>query len=112
MLPDTTVLNAALVVLTRILNKMAKVIISLKIMPSGIETNLDSVSEEANKLITAFGGKVGKTEKEPVAFGLNALKIMFIMDEQKGSTQSLEDDIAKLDGVNSVDVTDVRRTIG
>jgi len=53
-----------------------------------------------------------KTEQEPIAFGLNALKIMFVMDESKGSTEALEENIKKIDGVNSVETVDVRRAIG
>jgi len=91
---------------------MATIILTLKIMPSDPKVNLDLIADKAEKLITKFGGKPGKREKEPIAFGLVALKIIFIMDEKKGSTQSLEDDIAKLSGVSSVDVIDVRRAIG
>lgn len=91
---------------------MANVILTLKIMPSDPKVNLDYISEKAEKLITRFGGRVGKREKEPIAFGLSALKITFIMDEKKGGTQSLEEDISKLSGVSSVNVVDVRRAIG
>jgi len=37
---------------------------------------------------------------------------MFVMDEAKGSTDDLEKKISEIDGVNSVEVVDVRRTIG
>ena len=37
-----------------------------------------------------------KTEVEPVAFGLNALKIIFVMDESIGSPDPLEESIEKL----------------
>ena len=53
-----------------------------------------------------------KVSVEPIAFGLKAVKIMFVMDEDKGSTDDLEADIETIDGVNSVEVTDVRRAIG
>ena len=53
-----------------------------------------------------------KSEQEPIAFGLKALKITFAMDENKGSTDTLEEDINGIEGVNSVEVVDVRRAIG
>ena len=64
-------------------------------------------------LIRGFAGE-GETKIEivPVAFGLSAVKIIFIMDEKLGTTEPLEEKITKISGVNSVEVTDVRRCIG
>ena len=81
-------------------------------MPESTDTNLNAVEEKASEAITAFGGEPGKTEIEPIAFGLKALKIFFIMDEKKGSTEELEKKINSISGVESCEVIDVRRTIG
>ena len=40
------------------------------------------------------------------------MNLVFIMDEKKGSTEKLEDDIADIPGVQSVEVVDVRRAVG
>ena len=48
-----------------------------------------------------------KVEQEPIAFGLKALKITFVADESKGSTEALEQDIKTISGVNSVEVVDL-----
>ncbi len=92
---------------------MANVIVTLKIMPESPDTDLSLIESESKKMIEAFAGKGDmKAEQEPVAFGLKALKIMFILDENKGTTDKLEAEIAAVAGVNSVEVTDVRRAIG
>ena len=92
---------------------MADVVITLNIMPESPDINLDEVKGKALEIITNFSGNDNtKVEIEPVAFGLKALKIMFVSDEDKGSTEDIEADIEKIDGVNSVEVTDVRRTLG
>ena len=91
---------------------MARVIVTLKIMPEAVETDLSRIETEATKLITEFGGVVGKSEQEPVAFGIKALKLMFVMNEDIGSTESLEEDIRKIEDVASVDTIDVRRAVG
>ena len=91
---------------------MARVIITLKIMPESPETDLAVVQAEAEKAIAAFDAQFGKAEIEPIAFGLNALKIFIIMEESKGATDPLEEQITAIDGVRSVTVIDVRRTIG
>jgi len=91
---------------------MAQVIITLKIMPASPDSNLDEIEKQAEKLVAEFRGEIGKKEIEPVAFGLNALKIFFVMDESIGSTEELEDKINEIKEVASVEVVDVRRAIG
>jgi len=74
---------------------------------------LSKIESEAKKKIIAFSNnKEMKSEQEPIAFGLKALKITFVSDESKGSTDALEENIKKIAGVNSVEVIDVRRAIG
>ena len=91
---------------------MADVIVTLKIMPKSPSADLDKISTDSKKLIAEFKGEVGKEEVEPIAFGLKALKLMFVMDESIGSTDELEAKISKVKNVQSAEVSDVRRAIG
>ncbi len=92
---------------------MAQVVVTLNIMPESPEVNLDDIETQAKAKIAEFSGNnENKTIQEPVAFGLKALKITFVMDEDKGSTDKLEEDIKTISGVNSVEAIDVRRAIG
>jgi translation elongation factor aEF-1 beta len=81
-------------------------------MPESPDVDLVKLEREAKEAITKHGAEVGKVEVKPFAFGLNAVEIYFVMDESKGSTEVLENLISKFDGVNSVEVIDVRRAIG
>ena len=81
-------------------------------MPTSPEVDLEGIKSKAKEAIAAFGGEVGKESVEPIAFGLNALNLIFVMDENKGSTEELEAQISNLEGVNSVECTDVRRAVG
>jgi len=101
-----------LAVLSLGLIKMADVVITFKIMPEGLDVDLNKIVNSIKKVVKKFGGDVGRVEEEPVAFGLKALKIIFVIDENKGSTDELEEEISKLKGVKSVNVVDVRRAIG
>lgn len=91
---------------------MAQVIITLKIMPKSPDVDLAEIEKKAKEEIKKFGGDVGKTEKELIGFGLEALKVFFSMDESKGSTEPLENEIKKIKDVLNVEVIDVRRAIG
>lgn len=92
---------------------MAKVVVTLKIMPESPETDMESIQKKAMALIQDFAGETEtKAEIEPIAFGLKALKLLFVLEESKGSTEYLETQIQEVDGVASVEAIDVRRAIG
>ncbi len=92
---------------------MAKAIVTLKIMPDSPEVDMAALEKKVLVEIKSFCNEdEHKTEIEPIAFGLKALKITFVMDEKIGSTDRLEAAIAAFEDVNSVEVSDVRRAIG
>lgn len=93
---------------------MAQAIVTIKIMPTSPDVDLAKVQQEAEHAIDHFVKEKGEKRFaiEPIAFGLKALKITFIMDEAIGSTEPLEESVAKIDGVNSIEVVDVRRAVG
>ena len=88
-------------------------IVTMKIMPVSPDTDLEKIKIEATKKIEDYSSSLEvKDEIEPVAFGLKALKLTFVMDENKGSPDDLESDLAGIEGVNSVETVDVRRAVG
>lgn len=91
---------------------MAQLVVTIKLMPESPDVDLKKIEEEATKEITKFGGDVGKVEIEPIAFGLKAVNLIFVMNESLGNTDNLEEILSKIKGVESVEVTDLRRAIG
>ncbi len=91
---------------------MAKVIITFKIMPDDVGVNLDDLKNQIIKKITNFGGIITEEKKEPIAFGLIALNMTFNLDEGKGDTEKLEEEICKIDGIQSCSVISVSRAMG
>ena len=92
---------------------MANVVVTLRIMPQNTSADLSKIEAEARKEIVEFcDSQEFKTQIQPIAFGLKALDIFFVMDESKGSTEKLEQKISQINEVESVEVTDVRRAIG
>lgn len=92
---------------------MADVIITLKVMPESPEVDMEDLKSKVKEKIESFVGETEtKDEIEPVAFGLKALKLSFVMDEEKGSPEELENSISEMENVNSCEVADVRRSIG
>jgi elongation factor 1-beta len=92
--------------------KMATVILTFKIMPESPEVDLSAIEEKAKEVISNNKGELGKAEIEPIAFGLKALNLFVTADEAEGSPDEMEDALKALEGVQSCEVTDVRRAIG
>ena len=92
---------------------MANAVVTVKIMPTSPEVDMDALKQKALEIITSLNdGKETKDSIEPVAFGLKALNIIFVVDEAKGSPDPIAEKIAELEEVNSAEITDVRRAIG
>ena len=91
---------------------MAEVLVKIKIMPESPEIDLDKVKEEINGMVEKFDAKLMQSNIEPIAFGLKAMNITLLWKEDRGSTDELEKKILGITGVQSVEVTDVRRAIG
>lgn len=82
-------------------------------MPDSPEVDLEKKLEEIKKIIADFAGE-GETRSsiQPVAFGIKALNMIFVMDEKKGSPDPVAEKVQTLEGINSAEITDVRRAIG
>ncbi|MEM2136443.1 MAG: elongation factor 1-beta [Candidatus Methanomethylicia archaeon] len=88
---------------------MGKVYVLVKVYPSSIDTNLDELVEDIKKVLPK-DIIVGSYVKEPIAFGLYALKIAMIMPENmEGGTTIIEENVEKLPTVNQVEVEYVTR---
>lgn len=90
---------------------MALAALKIKIMPVSPETDLEKIKHAAKVEIEKLGAKLHSSEIEPIAFGLNAL-ILTIAWPESQELESIENNLAKIDEVNSVEVIDFRRAIG
>ena len=92
---------------------MGTAIVTVKIMPKSPESDLKSIEEETTKMVIEFAGdRDRKVTVEPVAFGLKCINYIFVMDEGLGSPDVIAEKIEGIEGVNSAEVSDVRRAIG
>jgi len=75
---------------------MGLAILQIRIMPEGVDTNLDEVKKHV---------------EHNIAFGLRALEIFVGIDEKRDQSE-VEDSLAKIEHVSSVEVLDYRRAFG
>ena len=90
---------------------MGSMNVKIKVMPSSVETNLEEIKNKTKDLIEKSGGKGVNFEEEPIAFGLKAVIVFFVCPEDQ-ELESLENEMKKIEDVNSVEVIDIRRAIG
>ncbi|MCX8179320.1 MAG: elongation factor 1-beta [Candidatus Aenigmarchaeota archaeon] len=81
------------------------VIVTFKIVPEGIEIDIEKLKETLKKF------KPQKLDVEPIAFGLNAIKMVKVLPEIEGEADRLAEEIAKIKGVQTVDIVEMTRSL-
>ena len=85
---------------------MGEVIVTFKVMPKAIETNLDELENKIKEEI-----KPERMEREPIAFGLVALKVTKLVPEASGELEKVENKLRDIEGVGEVEVVEVSRSL-
>jgi len=85
--------------------------VQYRIMPSGLDVNLNELKTKITALIKNSGGVPHSVEEQPVAFGIKALIVSFAYPEQK-EIDELGNKLSKIHGISSAELTDYRRAVG
>ncbi len=88
---------------------MAKVAVLMRILPEDASTKPETLLEKIKeKLPEKY--HVAQYQAEPIAFGLEALRVIILMPEDvEGGTNELEEIISSIEGISQVDVLNVAR---
>ena len=84
---------------------MGRVAITYNIMPESPEVDLDAVRSAIYKSMPE-GVEVRGTAVNPVAFGLNAIKVLIIVGDKPGIADEVEKRLSAISGVESVEAVD------
>ena len=90
---------------------MGIMLIKIKIMPVSPETDLEKIKNKAHNIIQEDNGKNITFHEEPIAFGLKAVIASFDIPEQE-PLEPIEEELRKIDEINSTEVIDMRRAFG
>ncbi len=82
---------------------MGQVSITFEIMPDGIETDLEDIKSKVDAKIGSIS-KIEQTEIKPIAFGLKALMMNVLVEDEEGIMDKLEEMIAGVEGVQGAKV--------
>ncbi len=84
---------------------MSNVILTVRIMPEGLEVDLDKLKEKVSEILKDISLGPIAFKKTPIAFGLNSLDLRLLTTEEDGS--KIEDLLSNVEGVQSVSILDV-----
>ena len=87
---------------------MGEVAARIKIMPSGMDVDLNKLKDALTKAVPT-GARVHGFSEEPVAFGLKALIVVIKVGDIEGGTEKVEEAFSKVKGVESVSVDELGR---
>lgn len=82
--------------------------VKYKLMPESPSVNLKAIEESAKKIVDDFGGKNKEYSIEDIAFGLKAVIVFFFYSDDK-NIDSMEEKLAKIENVASVQLIDMRK---
>ncbi|MDH5439305.1 MAG: elongation factor 1-beta [Candidatus Bathyarchaeota archaeon] len=88
---------------------MAKVLVSMKIFPSDVDTDLDLLKTKIEKALPGYASVYGFDE-EPIAFGLVALIAHILLPEDRsGGMDEVEAILQGIEGISQLEPQMVRR---
>lgn len=87
---------------------MADVVVQMKVLPEGIEVNLNKLQEKIKEVLPE-NTRIYKVKEEPIAFGLKCLKVTVIVPDAEGGTEPVENAISSIKEVSRVEVELVSR---
>lgn len=83
---------------------MGAVAITFRILPDEADTDLEKIKSGVRQ---ALEGSLRDLQEQPVAYGLKAIVAIAVVRDEAGGSERLEQSIASIPGVGSVETVDV-----
>ena len=80
--------------------------IVLRVFPKSSEVGIDELVEKIKEKVSPE-----KIEKEPLAFGLFAVKVHKVVEEKEGEAEKIEKEIKEIEGVGECQIISLTRLL-
>jgi translation elongation factor aEF-1 beta len=90
---------------------MGTVSVKMKVLPESPDVDFEGLKEKIKSIVEKYETENCHFEEEPIAFGLKALITIFDCPDNL-DVEPIEQELGKVENVNSVQLTDMRRAIG
>ncbi len=87
---------------------MGEVFIKYRIMPEGVEVDLDALQGSIEGALPAFAKKQS-AEIKPFAFGMKCIELALAVEDEEGNNDKLEETLAGVDGIQGVELLEMGR---
>jgi len=74
-----------------------------RVLPEGVEVDLEDLKKKIQGALPE-GAALRASETKPLAFGLQALHVLVVLDDKKGGAEQVEAAISAVSGVQSVEI--------
>lgn len=83
-----------------------KVLMAVKLMPASPDIEMDMIKKQVEQIALELGD-LKDMKEEPIAFGLKALKVLLMVEDQERIAEKVEEKLSNLHGIESVEVESV-----
>lgn len=90
---------------------MTRLVARIKVLPTDVDINLDGLVEKLKSSLPD-GMQLKNSAKEPIAFGLNALIVDFLLEDKEGQMDKLESAVRDTEGVSEIEIMNLSRQAG
>lgn len=87
---------------------MGEVFLKYRIMPDGADTDLDALQQSLKDALPAFAS-IQNCEAKPFAFGMKALEVGFVVEDDEGNNDKVEEAINSVEAVQGVELLEMGR---
>ena len=92
---------------------MGKAVVTFKIMPESVETDLGPIKEQAEK-IARDAGAIGEMQikEDPIAFGLKAVLVLGMYEVEGADFDGTADKLREIENVQSAEIAKMDLALG